>query len=657
MSPSTIQEPSALCHIVKPVGCLGYGLDEDVCDAELARLRQESDTPIAIILDAGSTDSGPARLALGQLAAPRSNYVRDLTKILRLCNKYHTPLLFSSAGGDGADDHVNEMTKVISEVIGQSKEKYKTKIITIKTEVPKELIKERLAGGKVTGCGPAVPTLTERDVEDAVRIVAQVGAEPFLDAMFADPDFNVVVGGRAYDPSPFVAYCSYMAMKSASGRVPLETLAESVLGGFFHMGKIMECGAQCATPKTRAARSTVYDDGTFDVTPLEKGVKCTPLAVAAHTLYEKSRPDLLYGPGGCLDLSNTSYEALADQKTVRCRGATFKPIRSTGNNYNVKLEGAKVAGYRSMFVGAYHDPALTSQLDHLLDDVRAYVTKQHAHVTENWSLFFHKIGATDPANAGSVCIIGEALADSQDVATTVVSTARVACIHAPYPGQKATSGNMAFGIAGKTDIECGPCPQFCVYHLMELESGEEGSIQDGSSQGPALFRREQITFGVNSRPPPLPSRVGNDQKVSNGTPAENVATGEQTSVPAITTGKRDQTPTTLGEVAKVVRSKNSGPYEITFDLLFDSEEEYRSIKKSEILSKKVISDLYSIPEEDVIYAGFFDQARAFKATIPRMAGGKRSVSGAVGDGDVHGSQHYMPLVRLRLPDELREALR
>uniref|UniRef100_A0A0B7K8D5 Caib baif family enzyme n=1 Tax=Bionectria ochroleuca TaxID=29856 RepID=A0A0B7K8D5_BIOOC len=629
MSPSAMQEPSALCHIVTPVGCLGYGLDEDVCDAELARLRQESDTPIAIILDAGSTDSGPARLALGQMAAPRSNYARDLTKLLRLCNKYNTPLLFSSAGGDGADDHVNEMTKVISEVVEQSKEKYQTKIITIKTEVPKNLIKERLSGGKVTGCGPAVPTLTERDVEDAVRIVAQVGAEPFLDAMFADPDFNVIVGGRAYDPSPFVAYCSYVTMKSASGKVPLETLPESVLGGFFHMGKIMECGAQCATPKTRAARSTVYDDGTFDVTPLEKGVQCTPLAVAAHTLYEKSRPDLLYGPGGCLDLSNTSYEALADQKTVRCRGATFKPIRLTGNNYNVKLEGAKVAGYRSMFIGAYHDPALTSQLDHLLDDIRAYVTKQHAHVTEN----------------------------CQDVATTVVSTARVACIHAPYPGQKATSGNMAFGIAGKTDIECGPCPQFCVYHLMELESGEEGSIQDGSFQGPALFRRDQISLGLNSRPPPLPSRFGNDLKLSNEIPSKSGATGEQTSAPAITAAKRAQTPTTLGEVAKVVRSKNSGPYEITFDLLFDSEEEYHSIKKSEILSKKVISDLYSIPEEDVIYAGFFDQARAFKATIPRMAAGKRSVSGAVGDGDVHGSQHYMPLVRLRLPDELCEALR
>src|ERR1700742_4099282 len=89
-----------LCQIVTPVGCLGYGFIESQVIAELGRL-QSVPAPTAIILDAGSTDSGPSRLALGITAAPRGHYVRDLGKLLKLVAKYEVPLMFSSAGGDG----------------------------------------------------------------------------------------------------------------------------------------------------------------------------------------------------------------------------------------------------------------------------------------------------------------------------------------------------------------------------------------------------------------------------------------------------------------------------------------------------------------------------------------------------------------------------
>ena len=65
------------------------------------------------------------------------------------------------------------------------------------------------------GCGLSVPKMTESDIEDAVTIVAQMGPEPFLDAMEAQPDYNVVIGGRAYDPSPYVAFCMYHAKRSS----------------------------------------------------------------------------------------------------------------------------------------------------------------------------------------------------------------------------------------------------------------------------------------------------------------------------------------------------------------------------------------------------------------------------------------------------------
>jgi hypothetical protein len=105
-----------LCHIITPVGCLGFGLDEDLCAAELSRLTQTK-IPTAIILDSGSTDSGPQKLALGSTSAPRSSYVRDLGKLLRLVHRFDVKLLFSSAGGDGSGKHVDEMLEVVREVV------------------------------------------------------------------------------------------------------------------------------------------------------------------------------------------------------------------------------------------------------------------------------------------------------------------------------------------------------------------------------------------------------------------------------------------------------------------------------------------------------------------------------------------------------------
>ena len=110
-----------LCHIVTPVGCLGFGVDQEIMDAELGRLTATG-IPTAIILDSGSTDSGPTKLALGKTSAPRMAYVRDLGKLLPLVHKYRVPLLFSSAGGDGTGRHVDEMVAVIEEIQAASNE-------------------------------------------------------------------------------------------------------------------------------------------------------------------------------------------------------------------------------------------------------------------------------------------------------------------------------------------------------------------------------------------------------------------------------------------------------------------------------------------------------------------------------------------------------
>lgn len=230
---------------------------------------------------------------------------------------------------------------------------YDFKTIALFASIPKAVVSQRLADGSVSGCGRAVPPAQQADIDDAPRIVAQMGPEPFVKAMEDSPDFNLVIGGRAYDPSPFVAFALYWLKKLTPDLNP-ETLSK-LLGGFTHMGKILECGGACSVPKSATAGATVYTDGTFDVRPLDPSSRCTALSVAAHTLYEKTRPDLLHGPGGYLDLSASEYEQLEDGRAVRVRGGIFHSWQAQGVPYAVKLEAARLVGFRTMYMGSFRD--------------------------------------------------------------------------------------------------------------------------------------------------------------------------------------------------------------------------------------------------------------------------------------------------------------
>ena len=106
---------------------------------------------------------------------------------------------------------------------------------------------------------------------------------------------------------------------------------------------------------------------------------------------------------------------------------------------------------------------------------------------------------------------------------------------------------------------------------------------------------------------------------------------------------------TLYDIAKVIRSKNAGPFSITLDVLFGSEFEYQRIKQSGIISKEVIARLYHLPVESIAELVYFDQAWGFKITYDR-----RVSSGTVGDRDVYGAQQHAPLMLMPVPESIFE---
>src|SRR3989442_12113890 len=95
---------------------------------------------------------------------------------------------------------------------------------------------------------------------------------------------------------------------------------------------------------------------------------------------------------------------------------------------------------------------------------------------------------------------------------------------------------------------------------------------------------------------------------------------------------------TLGELAKLVRSKNAGPFWLTIDIMFDDAEAYRRSRDAEIVNRAAIARLYNRNPADIIVVNH-DTALAIKVSFPRPQS-----SGSKHDSDVYGGQARAPQV-------------
>ena len=101
--------------------------------------------------------------------------------------------------------------------------------------------------------------------------------------------------------------------------------------------------------------------------------------------------------------------------------------------------------------------------------------------------------------------------------------------------------------------------------------------------------------------------------------------------------------TALAELARLIRSKNAGPFELTFDIMFDDEATYARVRNSGAVTREVIAQRYGLEPGQVKFF-FCDHARAIKASIPRPC-----FQGDPRDSDGHGGQQYAPLMDLEIP--------
>jgi len=99
----------------------------------------------------------------------------------------------------------------------------------------------------------------------------------------------------------------------------------------------------------------------------------------------------------------------------------------------------------------------------------------------------------------------------------------------------------------------------------------------------------------------------------------------------------------LWQVTKLIRSKNAGPFELTFDVIFKDRGTYEKARDAKIINAQWFAKTYQLKPEVVTIINY-DAASAIKITIPRPV-----ISGDVDDTDVFGGQQYGPLVDLEVP--------
>ncbi len=98
----------------------------------------------------------------------------------------------------------------------------------------------------------------------------------------------------------------------------------------------------------------------------------------------------------------------------------------------------------------------------------------------------------------------------------------------------------------------------------------------------------------------------------------------------------------LWEMTRLIRSKNAGPFELTFDIIFKTATGYTKVSEAGLINTDWVARTYGVAESLVKVINY-PAANAIKVTIPRPI-----TSGDLQDSDVYGGQQHGPFVELEV---------
>ncbi len=432
-------------RIMSASGQLGYGVIEAAFKAGLER-----DLHL-IGADMGSVDPGPYYLGAGKLATARRSTKRDIKMLLVGALSKRVPLVIGSAGTGGGNAHLDQTLEIVREIARE--EGLRFRLATIRSEMPRDLIKQQAKAGKITSIGP-IPELTEAEIDGASCIVGQAGTEAFVRAIDLMPD--VIIAGRACDTGIYTCLPEKLGFP---------------MGPALQMAKIIECASLACEGGGRDSMLGTLEGESFVLESMNPARRATPMSVAAHGLYEQADPLSVAEPEGVLYLQDSKFEAVDDR---RCRVSGGRWVPTT--QYSVKIEGATRVGARAIMVAGSADPVFIEKADIIAGLVEAQIRELVPPNPEKpYTLYFRFYGlgvvggqpvTTLPEEVG---VMVECIGEDEDEARAVAATAKQYLLHAPFPGRISTAGNLGFPFT-PPELTAGDAYRFSVYHIMQVDA-------------------------------------------------------------------------------------------------------------------------------------------------------------------------------------------
>ncbi|WP_281857249.1 acyclic terpene utilization AtuA family protein [Litoreibacter halocynthiae] len=438
-----------MVKVLIPSGALGLGYDRK------ALARGITEKPDIIAIDGGSTDSGPHYLGTGTSKYARGSTKAEWRELMEARAEAGVPLIIGTAGTCGADSAVDWLVDITREIVAETG--MKVKLAVLKSGQRQDALIDAFGQGKITPLKPA-PELSEDVIASCSNIVALAGAEQIKAALETGAD--IVIAGRTTDTAII------SALPLSRGCHP---------GGAWHGAKIGECGALATTAPNSGTILIEFDAEGFTISPMGVEARATPHTVSAHMLYENSNPDILYEPGGHLDVSAAKYEALDDRR-VRVSGSEWV----VSDCYTVKLEGARLAGFQTVSLVTVRDPRYVANIRAWCDDIAIKATeKARARVGEGFEIELRLIGldatlgALDTgAKAGTeVGVLGLVTAPTESLSREVAKVLNPYLLHHPLTEEEEMP-TFAFPFS-PPEVSRGAVYEFCLNHVLKLEDPME----------------------------------------------------------------------------------------------------------------------------------------------------------------------------------------
>ena len=426
-----------MTRVLIPTGALGLGYDRQALAQGIAN------RPDIIAVDGGSTDSGPAYLGRGVSKYSASSTRAEWRELMLARAEAEVPLVIGTVGTCGADSAVDwlyDITTGLAAELGQ-----RLKIARLYSGQDKATLKPSdlrpLSGA---------PDIAEDTLTDCTNIVALAGAEQLQVAIQSGAD--IIIAGRATDTAVIAA---------------LPLMRGDHAGAAWHGAKVGECGAIATDRPNSGVIEIDFDATGFTVRPLAKDASATPYTVSAHMLYENADPFILYEPGGYLDVTDATYTSVGNG--TRVEGSRWVP-----GPYNVKLEGARLAGYQTVSLTLLRDPRYVSAAQVWADDIvenqmparlaaleGAPPDIELRLVGQNATLGPLEHNGTQASELGVLAIV---TAQTQAKATEVAKLLNPYLLHHPLtPDEPMPTFAFAFS---PPEMERGPLYEFCLHHTI-----------------------------------------------------------------------------------------------------------------------------------------------------------------------------------------------